>query len=80
MIDPQSIACGVAAGCARATAALPGGRVSRGVPRLGPHPLSRVSRLLELGTSQACGQTLGRPIRPPFLPRVIHRGVKCWIQ
>jgi hypothetical protein len=25
--------------------------------------------LLELGTSQACGQTLGRPIRPPLLPR-----------
>jgi len=34
------------------------------------------SRFLELGTSQACGQTLGRPIQPPFLPRVIHRGGK----
>jgi hypothetical protein len=32
------------------------------------------SRLLELGTSQACGQTLGRPIQPPFLPRVIIGG------
>jgi hypothetical protein len=29
---------------------------------------------LELGTSRACGRTLGRPIRPPFLPRVILGG------
>jgi hypothetical protein len=37
---------------------------------------------LELGAhrSPACGQTLGRPILPSFLPRAIHRGVKCWIQ
>jgi hypothetical protein len=36
---------------------------------------------LELGAhrSPACGQTLGRPILPSFLPRAIHRGVKCWI-
>jgi hypothetical protein len=30
------------------------------------------SRLLELGTSQACGQTLGRPIRPAFLQRGLN--------
>jgi hypothetical protein len=38
------------------------------------NPMLGASRLLELGTFQACGQSLGRPIRPLFLPRVIHWG------